>query len=176
MKSIKICLIILLTITFACNEKPQSDNANEEIAEIEVVENVIVVDEFLNDPDAYVGKIVEIEGLVTHVCKHSGKRLHLTSTESNKMVRVEAAEGITQFDRELEGSDLVIAGLVQKQVIDEDYLAKWETEISGKGENHDHSMDEEQSEQLNSMRKQLEASGKSELISYWVDGNSFIVK
>jgi hypothetical protein len=176
MKSIKILLFILFAATFACNEKTQSDSSTEEITDIEVVENIIVVDDLLENPDAYVGKIVEIEGLVTHVCKHSGKRLHLTSTASNKMIRVEAAEGITQFNRELEGSDLVIAGMVQKQVIDENYLAKWETEISGKGENHDHSNDEEQSEQLKSMRKRLEESGKSELVSYWVDGNSFIVK
>jgi hypothetical protein len=91
------------------------------------------------------------------------------------MVRVEATGDITQFERELEGSDVRIMGLVQKQVIDEDYLAKWENEMAIKGEDHDHSEGEEESEQINNMRKRLEESGQDQLVSYWVDGTSFEV-
>jgi len=174
MKYFKFSLLILLTIVFACNEKQQSDNTSEN-ADIEKVESVVLVDQLLGDPDAYVGKVVEIEGLVTHVCKHSGKRLHLTSTATNEMIRVEATGDINQFKRELEGSDVRITGKVQKLVIDEDYLSKWENEMASKGENHDHSNEAEESEQLNNMRKRLENSGQDQLVSYWVDGTSFEV-
>jgi hypothetical protein len=174
MKYIKFSLFILLAINFACSEKSQSDNSSEN-SEAEISESVVLVDELLANPDTYVGKVVEIEGLVTHVCKHAGKRLHLTSTASNEMIRVEATGDINQFKRELEGSDVRIKGKVQKLVIDEDYLSKWENEMTAKGENHDHSHDAEESEQLNSMRKRLENSGKDQLVSYWVDGTSFEV-
>lgn len=174
MKYFKFSLIILLVIAFACNEKPQSDNTSEN-ADIEKVETIVLVDQLLEDPDTYVGKVVEIEGLVTHVCKHSGKRLHLTSTATNEMIRVEATGNITQFERELEGSDVRITGKVQKLVIDEDYLSKWENEMTSKGEDHNHDQESEESEQLNNMRKRLENSGKDQLVSYWVDGTSFEV-
>lgn len=172
MKYYKFSLIILLVIAFACNEKPQSDSTSEN-ADIEKVETIVLVDQLLEDPDTYVGKVVEIEGLVTHVCKHSGKRLHLTSTASNEMIRVEATGDINQFEKELEGSDVRITGKVQKLVIDEDYLSKWENEMTSKGEDHDHSHDEEKEEQLNNMRERLENCGQDQLVSYWVDGTSF---
>jgi hypothetical protein len=175
MKSIKFLFFVLLSLVFACNEKSGNTGSSAENSEAEVVETIVLVDDLMQDPDAYVGKVIELEGLVTHVCKHSGKRLHLTSAATNKMVRVEATGDITQFERELEGSDVRIMGLVQKQVIDEDYLAKWENEMAIKGEDHDHSEGEEESEQINNMRKRLEESGQDQLVSYWVDGTSFEV-
>jgi hypothetical protein len=173
MKSIKFLFFVLLSLFFACNEKSGNNSASAENTDAEVVETVVLVDDLMQDPDAYVGKVIELEGLVTHVCKHSGKRLHLTSAATNKMVRVEATGEINQFERELEGSDVRIKGLVQKQVIDEDYLAKWENEMATKGEDHDHSEGEEESEQINNMRKRLAESGQEQLVSYWVDGTSF---
>lgn len=175
MKSIKFLFFILLSLFFACNEKTDDNGASAKDTGTEEVETVVLVDDLMQDPDAYVGKVIELEGLVTHVCKHSGKRLHLTSAATSKMVRVEATGDINQFERELEGSDVRIKGLVQKQVIDEDYLAKWENEMANKGEDHDHSEGEEESEQINNMRKRLEESGQDQLVSYWVDGTSFEV-
>ena len=173
MKSIKFLFLVLMTLFFACNEKSGGSSSSADITDIEVVENVVLVDDLMSDPDAYVGKVIEVEGLVTHVCKHSGKRLHLTSAATNEMVRVEATGDINQFERELEGSDVRITGLVQKQVIDEDYISKWENEMANKGENHDHSESTEESEQITNMRKRLENSGQDQLVSYWVDGTSF---
>ena len=172
MKSIKFFLFVILAAAFACNEKTSNNNTSED-AEVMTIETVVLVDDLLTDPDAYIGKIVQVEGLVTHVCKHSGKRLHLTSTASNDMIRVEATGDITQFERELEGSNVRITGLVQKLVIDEDYIAKWENEKAKKGENHDHGPGEEEAEQVKNMRKRLAESGEDQLVSYWVDGTSF---
>lgn len=175
MKSIKFLFLVFISLFFACNEKPASSGSSADNPDAEVVEAVVLVDDLMSDPDAYVGKVIELEGLVTHVCKHSGKRLHLTSSATNEMVRVEATGDINQFERELEGSDVRITGLVQKQVIDEDYLSKWENEMAGKGENHDHNESAEESEQITNMRKRLEDSGQEQLVSYWVDGTSFEV-
>ena len=175
MKSTKFLFFVLISLFFACNEKSGSESTSAENADVEVVETVVLVADLMNDPDVYVGKVIELEGLVTHVCKHSGKRLHLTSAATNEMVRVEATGDISQFQRELEGSDVRITGLVQKEVIDEDYLSKWENELASKGEDHDHSEGAEESEQISNMRKRLEDSGQDQLVSYWVDGTSFEV-
>ena len=155
MKSIKFLFFVLLSLFIACNEKSGDNSSSSENTDAEVVETVVMVDDLMQDPDDYVGKVIELEGLVTHVCKHSGKRLHLTSAATNKMVRVEATGDITQFERELEGSDVRITGMVQKQVIDEDYLSKWENEMANKGEDHNHGEGEEESEQINNLRKKV---------------------
>lgn len=174
MKSIKSLVFILLILPMACSQKPNHDQAAGNSAP-EQAGSVIPVDDLLSDPETYVGKVVEVEGLVTHVCKHSGKRLHLTSTATNEMIRVEATGDIRQFERELEGSDVIIKGKVQKLVVDEDYLAKWENELSANTETHDHSQSAEETEQLSNLRTRLENSGQDQLISYWVDGTSFKV-
>ena len=174
MKSIKFFVFIFFILLMACNGKTNNDNSAGN-SESEETVSAILVDDLLNNPETYVGKVVEVEGLVTHVCKHSGKRLHLTSTASNDMIRVEATGDIRQFERELEGSDVIITGKVQKLVVDEDYLAKWENELSAGTETHDHNQSEAESEteQLNNLRARLEHSGQDQLISYWVDGTSF---
>ena len=174
MKSIKFFFVLLVPFFIGCSEKQNKSADSNDPGQLEAAEVILHVDDLMTDPDAYVGKVIELEGLVTHVCKHSGKRLHLTSPASNQMVRVEATGDITQFERELEGSDVRITGLVQKQVIDEDYLAKWENELATKGENHDHSEGAEETEQINNLRQRLENSGEDQLISYWVDGTSFV--
>jgi len=174
MKRIIFILFLPVALFFACNEKTSNNNSSEN-TDPEVVSSIVPVDDLMKDPEAYVGKVVEVEGLVTHVCKHSGKRLHLTSPATNEMIRVEATGDIIQFEREMEGSEVRMKGLVQKLVIDEDYLAKWENELNSKVENHDHSQEEAESELLVNMRMRLENSGQDQLVSYWMDGTSFKV-
>jgi hypothetical protein len=174
MKSVKFFLLMPFVLFFACNDRSSNSSSSGSMGP-DIVASIILVDDLLKDPETFVGKEVEIEGLVTHVCKHSGKRLHLTSTASNDMIRVEATGDITRFERELEGSDVRIKGLVRKLVIDEDYLAKWENEMSSMGEGHEHSEDEAETELLANMKMRLENSGQDRVVSYWVDGTSFKV-
>ena len=174
MGNIKFFVLIFISLIFGCNQKSDKSKVTRD-NESDVIESAILIDDLVKDPEAYVGKVVEVEGLVTHVCKHSGKRLHLTSTTTNEMIRVEATGDIIRFERELEGSDVRIKGLVQKQVIDEDYLAKWDNEISNKSGSHEHGQDDPDSELLTSMRMRLKNSGQDQLVTYWVDGTSFEV-
>jgi len=178
MKTAQIIIYASIFFIFSCTGANQSekDNSNEtQSSELQIVH----VDQIIENPDAFVDKKVKVEGLVTHVCRHSGKRLHLTSVSSNKMIRIEAAEGINQFERELEGNDIVVEGVFHKQVIDEDYLAKWENEgMEGEGVHMEHNSGEEEAkaEQIQNMRNQLKESGENQLVSLWIDGNSFQVK
>ncbi len=177
MKTAYISVYVLILIIFSCTGANKSVNeSSNEASDMEV--QIVHVDQILENPDTFVDKKVKVEGLVTHVCKHSGKRLHLTSISTNKMIRVEAADGINQFERELEGNDIIVEGILHKQVIDEDYLAKWENEgMPGVGVHMEHSSGDEEAkaEQIQSMRHQLKESGENQLVSLWIDGNSFEV-
>ncbi len=178
MKTIHFFIYALIFFVIACNNpKKQDNNFSDQSADSPV--EVVMVDQILENPDEYIDKKVKVEGLVTHVCKHSGKRLHLTSKSSSNMIRVEAAEGINQFERELEGNDIVVEGIFHRQIIDEDYLAKWENEgMEGEGVHKEHSaaVSEANEELIQNMRTQLAESGKEQLVSLWIDGNNFQVK
>lgn len=174
MKPSNLLLIILVIGLFGCSGTSNKEQNAQVLDEEVQVAATVNVDDLLQDPDKFIGQKIQITGLVTHVCKHSGKRLHLTSAETNQMIRVEAAEGINQFQRELEGSNIVVAGIMQKEVINEDYLAKWENELKGEShESHSEAEQMENEEQIKNMRQRLADSGQSELVSYWLDGNSF---
>jgi cytochrome c-type biogenesis protein CcmE len=178
MKTIPSFLITLLLIIFSCSGPANQGSAGSGSVESASPE-MLLVDEILENSDNYTDQKVRVEGMVSHVCKHSGKRLHLTSKSTGKMIRVEAADGINQFERELEGSDIIVEGVFHMQVIDEDYLAKWENEgLEGEGVHLEHSSAEAEAkeEQIMNMRKQLQESGKDRLVSLWIDGNNFQVK
>ena len=63
MGNIKIFVLVLILLIFGCNQKTDKskDSGNNES---EVVESAILVDDLVMDPEAYVGKVIEIEGLV----------------------------------------------------------------------------------------------------------------
>jgi hypothetical protein len=178
MKTVQFIIYALVFVVFACNNPKKSDNnLSDESAEATV--EVVMVDQILENPEAFADKKVKVEGLVTHVCRHSGKRLHLTSKSSSNMIRIEAAVGINQFQRELEGNDIIVEGIFHRQVIDEDYLAKWENEgMEGEGVHMEHNSAEMEANQelIQTMRRQLEESGNEQMVSLWIDGNSFQIK
>jgi hypothetical protein len=173
-KTLSLILIILaLTACHKTNDRHAEKESDGSATPIQV-------DELLKNPGPYVEKTVSVQGLVTHVCMHSGKRLHLKASGSNEFVRVEAKGDIGQFDRELEGDNLVINGIFRSQVIDKDYLAKWENELTGGGqtpiESHVHSGAESDMELLSEIKYALENSGKDQITQLWIDGESFSVK
>jgi hypothetical protein len=178
MKTIQQIIYALIFVVFSCNSPESSEKSVSGDATSPLLA-VVQVDQIIENPDAFIDQKVKVEGMVTHVCRHSGKRLHLNSKSTNKMIRVEAAEGINQFERELEGSDIVVEGIFHRQIIDEDYLAKWENEgMEGEGVHIEHSSTESEAkeEQIRNMRKQLQESGQDQLVSLWIDGNRFEVK
>lgn len=90
----------------------------------------LTVDSFIAAPEQWVGKEVVITGTVSHVCKHSGKKLFLFSADPKKTVKVNAAGDYATFDLKYEGSDVEITGtVVEDEKIDANYLNEWEAEI-----------------------------------------------
>ncbi len=173
-KSLSV-IFIVLAIT-ACNNTGDKRTSRENGDPA----TPVVIDELLKNPGPYVEKKVVVEGLVTHVCRHSGARLHLKAGSTNEFVRVEAKGDIGQFDRELEGDHLEIRGVFRSQIIDKEYLAKWENELTSGAQapagSHAHSAGEGETELLTEIKYALENSGKDQITQVWIDGESFSVK
>lgn len=66
----------------------------------------------INDPSAYIGKNISVEGKVVHVCTMSGKKLFLTGENPDIRLYVQAGEEMPKFPMELLGSNIVVEGKI----------------------------------------------------------------
>jgi len=107
---------------------------------------------------------IALEGTVTHVCKHGGKRFFL----GEERVKVLASDKIGSFETSLEGSDVFVEGILREERVDEAFLVEWEAEleeavkpaekeVDHKGEpGHDHAEEAEAEDQNAAARKQIQ--------------------
>ncbi len=182
MKTNIFFVAVLAFVISACSNSNQNkeEKVVTEKSSLEAVTVINVVDLLANAKE-YDGKEVIITGTATHVCKHSGKRLHLMGSDEKTIIRVEAGE-IGQFERELEGSDIIATGIFHREVIDEEYLAKWSDELGKEGNGMgkgDHESHEEKAEEEGKMERYKEMMGKTEggkLENFWLEGISFETK
>ena len=119
-----IGLLVISLFIIACGSN--QNQTQEETAEIPV----ILVDDFDAEAENYVGAEVTIEGTVAHVCKHGGKRMFVFDKDDDVRVKVTVNDNMPSFDVELEGSDVIVTGIVDQLKIDEDYLVEWEAELA----------------------------------------------
>lgn len=137
-------LCALAAFIISCNntQAPSTDTeSTEQEISSEIVSLAIVG--FDDQAGNYVGKEVQISGLVNHTCKHGGKRMFLIDPETEQTVKIEAGENIASFDAELEGSDVIVNGIINELVIDEAYLLEWEAEIAEEMNNPTEEVEEE---------------------------------
>jgi hypothetical protein len=74
---------------------------------------IIKVADFADKAPDMVGKQVQIEGMVTHVCRHSGTKLFIISGSPDINVKITTSDKISVFDTELEGNNIRVTGIVE---------------------------------------------------------------
>ena len=90
----------------------------------------VTVDSFLATPEKWANKDITIKGTVSHVCRHSGKKLFLFGADAQKTVKINAGVEFSSFDIKYEGTDVEITGtVVEDEKIDANYLNEWEADI-----------------------------------------------
>ncbi len=174
-------LAALAMIFAACNSTStdQKEANSEEIV-------VITCEDFATSPDDYVGQDILIEGTAVHVCKHGGQRMFIIGEDPDERIKITCGEEMEAFEVEMEGSDVVIIGIVDELKIDEAYLSNWENElladnpdsemkIHGGEDGHEHDEDdiEGELEQINNLRAELKESGKDYLSFYSIIATEF---
>jgi len=124
-KKLFVLLVVSVFIISCGNKTNQTQNQDEpvEIAMLNIAD-------FDKDAADHVGEEVKVEGTVVHVCKHGGKRMFVMDEDPDVRVKVTVNENMPSFDVELEGSDIVVTGVIDELRIDEDYLVEWELELA----------------------------------------------
>lgn len=167
--SIVFTVVIGVVLISACGQKQEG---TEGVA-------ALTLAKFMEQPEQFIDKEVVLEGTVTHVCKHGGKRVHLTDTKTNDRMKVELGENMPAFARELEGSDIIVTGILRETRIDKQYLDEWEQEVLAETtEEHKDAghVDPQGLEAVNAKREELAASGKPYLSMWHVECISYKMK
>lgn len=92
---------VAITLLASCNTQNK-----EEVT-------VVTAAEFATVAENLIDQTVTIEGTVLHVCKHGGKKMFI----SDNKIKVIASELIASFDAELEGSDVMIKGIIREEAV-----------------------------------------------------------
>lgn len=118
----KVISIILIAVLFiACKTESNKADEMEKQTEISVETPFLAMAEFDTKAGDFVNKEVKIQGIVDHVCKHSGKKLLVVTDDGSVHITSD-----TRFEDALTGSEIVLTGIVLEERIDEAYCLKME--------------------------------------------------
>ncbi len=170
----------LLIAVAGCTGNQQNDQSESSSESVET----LTVDELLTNADAYANKDITLKGTVTHVCRHGGQRLFIIGSDPDNRLKITTGPAISEFNIELEGSEIEITGKLDEERIDKNYIDTWEQEVIAE-QNEEHSEDvgihdgdhasnkNEELEKINKYREKMEASGKGYISFYSVVCDSY---
>lgn len=117
--------ILCGTLAFvACGSNTSKRTTAEQTAAAEQ-SDVLEIDELLASADSFAGKLVTIEGVCTHTCKHGARKIFLMGSDDTQTIRVESGE-LGHFDPQCVNRVVRITGTLDEQRVDEAYLMAWE--------------------------------------------------
>lgn len=105
----KITFLAVLAVLFFTTDSidAQDIKANTDNA-------VVVTPEKFQDYAAEnIGGMVEIKGMVIHVCRHGGKKMFIIGEDPEMRVKINASDKVSVFEPEVEGSVVVVKGVIE---------------------------------------------------------------
>jgi len=99
-------VMLVVSLMIACAKK--QDNMEQAAAPEAVI--TVSIDSLLIAPQHYLDKQVQVSGLVSHVCRHTGKKLFIAGQTPEQLIKVVTGENIPPFAVELEGSQVKVQG------------------------------------------------------------------
>lgn len=132
--------LMLAALVASCSNPNQNKNKDQKADSNPSSQTVLTVNRIMNQPADYTGKKITVEGVVTHVCKHGGKRLHLSPAGSDVKLRVRTGKGLQPFKRKIVGNTVQVTGLFEEERLDQQYLNQLK---KGQEASHDHDAHQE---------------------------------
>ena len=102
------------------------------------LDNPTALADILSDTDAYVGKKVQLKGLIVDVCEHRGCWLYITGEQPFEKIRVKVVDGKIVFPLEARGKQGTVEGVVEKFVLTrEEVIQRQQHHAEERGESFD---------------------------------------
>lgn len=157
----KVLLIIsFLALFISCDDA--SKKKDKETSKIPT----LALADFDAKAGEWLGKEIQVEGIVDHVCKHGGKKILLVDDEGD--IHVESDK---RFDDAIVGDKISLKGIVTEFRVDESYLLKKEEDHIQKHKEGADTQEiyEKKMAQLQYFRDSMEVAKVKHLSYYSVD-------
>lgn len=109
----KKIVLVIAAFLFATLSYSQEIKKSDDVEMIKVEVNT-----FKEKAPELVGKIVEIQGMATHVCKHGGDKMFIMNDNPEIQVKITRNPKMAAFVPELEGSTIWVKGIVQEMEVE----------------------------------------------------------
>ena len=173
-----IFLTIAAALVMSCGNNSSEKKQSEVQAEVQSTKanselKVYSVSDIIENGAELQGKEVNIQGFITHTCKHSGRRCFVVGKDDSDLsIRVEAGGKIGGFNRELVGAEVLITGVVMEQRLSKEYLKQYEEQLNEQIKKEDGNIESCGSElaNLEAIKEKLKAEGKDYYSTYFLNG------
>jgi hypothetical protein len=158
--------IIFFTIVLFFVSCSGSGTSNEQEQEMQT----LTITEFMSNAAESIGQEVQVTGIISHVCKHGGKRCFITDGENS--IRIEASGNISAFNNENQGNEMIVRGIVKERRLEAELIAEREAKAIADMD-HTHGDGEHCSAELQNIREMIEwmeANNKDYFSIYYLDG------
>lgn len=145
-------LIIVISIC-SCNTTPK----------------VYTVAQVFSIADKSIDKEICVQGLVKHVCQHSGQRCFLVDEAGNSL-KIEVSADLKSFPKEIMGKTIKLKGILKEQKISEEEINKMSEEQKAEKEG-EHCGTE--SDNILKMREWMKSNSKDYYSFYYIEGTEY---
>lgn len=114
----------VLIFTNACNETKQKNENQTDTVENST--NYLSVDDVFAQGDSLANKIINVEGVIEHVCKHTWKRFKIIGSNENQFIKIELGDKFPTVDASIMGKKVKVTGKLIPIKMDETAMMKWE--------------------------------------------------
>lgn len=101
---------------YACGGAPSGQETGETV-------HAVSIDALVEDPMGFEGQTVRFEGVIDHMCRHSGDKMRVAHTGEDAMsIQVRLGELMNRFSVEDEGRMVDITGVLKTEVLNMEEL------------------------------------------------------
>ena len=112
-------VVAVVVLFFSCagntdkKEESETTKISDSIKTAKTSEaQIYSVDDIKLKKDELMGKEVSVKGTVTHICRHSGKRMHLVGGDEKFVIKVESTDISFDAAWEKEGKEITVTGVL----------------------------------------------------------------
>lgn len=166
-----VLAIVAILFFVACGQQAAQQEALVETFEIA---------ELISNPLEHENQEVHIEGIINHICRHSGDKMRVAELEGDGLsVLVMLGDFASQFSPEFEGKEVALTGVLKTSIRNIDALN--ETHEHGEdcdheGEEHAHEEGHDDCESTQQAIAKMKEKGIDPDIASYIELKSFEVK
>ncbi len=173
--TIALALAFSLAALASCTQSTKSETTTPTTTEAAKV-NYISVDSLFSVAENSIGEPIAVQGLVEHVCKHSGKRFKIISPNSNREIRIELGENFENVEPSIVGQTAYITGKLVGVPYDAKMVEEWIVKVreNHKGEENTDHFKEEIAE-IESILAKIKSGEIPHYITYHIEAEKYVI-